>query len=110
MDAWGTLPEHDISQVLERSLTHIGAYVDRRLVGFVNIAWDGGIHAFLLDVSVLPSFRRKGIATNLVRQAIASAKARGAKWLHVDFEPHLEVFYSACGFRDTRAGLIDLKQ
>ena len=106
--AWGSPHSRDFTAILSRSLAHIGAYQDDRLVGFVNIAWDGGIHAFILDTSVHPDMRRQGIATRMVRQATNLARERGAEWLHVDFEPHLSGFYRACGFRPTEAGLIKL--
>ncbi|MBB3308358.1 GNAT superfamily N-acetyltransferase [Rhizobium sp. BK196] len=98
----------DFTRVLPRSLAHLGAYHDNRLIGFVNVAWDGGIHAFILDTSVHPDLRRQGIATQLVMEATRVARERGAQWLHVDFEPHLRGFYRACGFRPTEAGLIRL--
>ncbi|MFS2179064.1 GNAT family N-acetyltransferase [Rhizobium pisi] len=107
--AWGSPHSRDFTAILSRSLAHIGAYQDDRLVGFVNIAWDGGIHAFILDTSVHPDMRRQGIATRMVRQATNLARERGAEWLHVDFEPHLTRFYRACGFAPTEAGLIKLK-
>jgi len=44
-----------------------------------------------------------------VRLAAKLARDRGAKWLHVDFEPHLEGFYRACGFGPTAAGLMALR-
>ncbi|QKK19182.1 GNAT family N-acetyltransferase [Rhizobium indicum] len=106
--AWGTPAPRDFSSILSRSLAHIGAYHDNQLIGFVNVAWDGGIHAFILDTSVHPDMRRQGIATRMVRQATSLARERGAEWLHVDFEPHLTGFYRACGFRPTKAGLIKL--
>jgi len=106
--AWSA-PAGDYAQrVLSRSLAYIGAFEAEQLVGLVNVAWDGGVHAFLLDTCVHADFQRRGIATTLVRQATAVARERGAAWLHVDFEPHLEGFYRACGFRPTAAGLIDL--
>ncbi|NKL10237.1 GNAT family N-acetyltransferase [Rhizobium leguminosarum] len=106
--AWGSPHNRDFTPILSRSLAHIGAYQDDRLVGFVNVAWDGGIHAFILDTSVHPDMQRQGIATRLVREATQVARERGAEWLHVDFEPHLTGFYRACGFRPTEAGLIKL--
>ncbi|MBB3590877.1 GNAT superfamily N-acetyltransferase [Rhizobium sp. BK529] len=106
--AWGSSQAPDFARILPRSLAHIGAYADGRLIGFVNVAWDGGIHAFLLDTSVHPDLRRRGIATALVKEAVRVARERGAEWLHVDFEPHLSGFYRACGFRPTEAGLIRL--
>lgn len=106
---WGSAVGAYAETVLPRSLAHLGAYADDRLVGFVNVAWDGGIHAFILDTVVHPDFRRRGIATDLVRRATEIARDRGAHWLHVDFEPQLEGFYRACGFRPTSAGLIALR-
>jgi ribosomal protein S18 acetylase RimI-like enzyme len=106
--AWGSPGYDDFAAILAHSLTHLCAYEEGRVVGFVNVAWDGGGHAFLLDTCVHPGFRRRGIATTLVRRATEVARARGVRWLHVDFEPHLAAFYGSCGFRHTEAGLIEL--
>ena len=79
------------------------------LVGFVNVAWDGGDHAFLLDTKTRGACQRRGIATRVVRLAASHARAAGCTWLHVDFTPGLRAFYlTACGFRPTDAGLIHL--
>jgi GNAT superfamily N-acetyltransferase len=79
------------------------------LIGFVNLAWDGAAHAFLLDLIVAPPHRRQGIARTLVTQAAAEARKAGCHWLHVDFESDLRGLYiDACGFRLTEAGLIRL--
>ena len=83
---------------------------DSALVGFVNVAWDGADHAFLLDTNVRPEHRRRGIGAELVRIAARHAAGAGCEWLEVDFEEHLAAFYfDACGFRPTRAGLIRLR-
>ena len=77
--------------------------------GFVNVAWDGGDHAFLIDTKTRGDRQRHGIGTDLVRVATTRAKAAGCEWLHVDFEPALRPFYlEACGFRTTDAGVIHL--
>ena len=108
--AWGApIAPGYAENVLKRSLVHVAAYDRDRLVGLVNVAWDGGVHAFLLDTTVHPQWQRQGIATSLIRRAADLARERGAHWLHVDFEPHLEGFYRGCGFRPTAAGLIALK-
>jgi GNAT superfamily N-acetyltransferase len=81
-----------------------------QLIGFVNVAWDGGVHAFLLDTMVARAEQRQGYAARMVMLAVDRAKASGCEWLHVDFEPHLRDFYfKACGFKPTDAGLIALK-
>ena len=56
--AWGTSEPPDFARILPRSLAHLGAYHENRLIGFVNVAWDGGIHAFILDTCVHPDLRR----------------------------------------------------
>ena len=87
--AW---PEHswrNFGPVSDRSLGYVCAYYEQRLVGFVNLAWDGGAHAFLLDTTVHPGPRRCGIGKRLVREAAAVARGRGVEWLHVDLKPFL---------------------
>ena len=80
-----------------------------RLVGFVNVAWDGADHAFLIDTKTRGGWQRRGVGTEVVRRAARHAKAAGCEWLHVDFEPDVAPFYfDACGFRPTDAGLIHL--
>ena len=81
-----------------------------RLIGFVNVAWDGGVHAFVLDTMVTPDHQRQGLARTLIEEAVVRSRATGCEWLHVDFDPHLRPFYfDACGFTPTDAGLIALK-
>ncbi|HEY1644332.1 MAG TPA: GNAT family N-acetyltransferase [Streptosporangiaceae bacterium] len=96
-------------QVRPHSLGWMTARLGGSLIGFVNVAWDGGDHAFLLDTKVDSARQRQGIATELVRQAVIRARAAGCEWLHVDFTEDLAPFYfGACGFRPTAAGLINL--
>lgn len=59
--AWPDYILKDFEPILSRSLAYICAFQGDWLVGFVNLAWDGGIHAFLLDTTVHPDVRRRGI-------------------------------------------------
>jgi GNAT superfamily N-acetyltransferase len=80
------------------------------LIGFVNVAWDGADHAFLLDTKTRSHWQRRGVGTELVRSAARYVKREGCEWLHVDFGRELAPFYfDACGFRSTEAGLIHLR-
>jgi Acetyltransferase (GNAT) family len=79
------------------------------LVGFVNVAWDGSIHAFIIDTLVAGSARREGIGTEMVGLCAREARVAGCQWLHVDFDERLSPFYvEACGFTSTPAGLMEL--
>jgi len=96
-------------QVERHSLGWVCARDDGALIGWVNLAWDGAGHAFILDTIVTSTHRRRGVATALVVAATAGARDAGCQWLHVDFEAHLTAFYfDACGFTSTKAGLIRL--
>lgn len=106
--AWPDHQPRGFAGVLARSMAWIGAFAGGALIGYVNVAWDGGAHAFLLDPTVHPDHRRRGIGTELVRRAVEAARDGGAEWLHVDYESQLESFYRGCGFRPTAAGLIHL--
>lgn len=98
-------------QVNTFSLGWVCLRLSGKLAGFVNVAWDGGVHAFLLDTMVPAPWRRKGYARRLVDEAVANARLSGCEWLHVDFDAHLRDFYlEACGFVPTDAGLIRLRQ
>ncbi|MGW4203076.1 GNAT family N-acetyltransferase [Streptomyces sp. NPDC004726] len=97
------------TQVHRHSLGWVCAREGDRLVGFVNVAWDGGVHAFVLDTMVAQDMRGNGVGTGLVTTATHGARAANCEWLHVDFDDHLRPFYfDASGFRPTDAGLIAL--
>ena len=92
-----------------RSLTWVTARLDGRLVGFVNVIGDGGVHAILLDTCVAPDVQGRGTGRALVAAAAEEARRAGCQWLHADYEPHLVDFYErACGLQHSEAGLLRL--
>lgn len=101
---WRTLlGRHSLGWVVARD-------ADGVLVGFVNVLWDGLVHAWLQDTMVAASVARRGVGTEVVRVATEGARAAGCEWLHVDFDDDLRGFYfDACGFTPTTAGLIALQ-
>ena len=97
------------NQVERHSLGWVCASDADRLVGFVNVAWDGGVHAFVVDTLVDSDHRHNGIGRQLLEVAERESRAAGCEWLHVDFDEELRDFYfGACGFSPTPAGLIAL--
>lgn len=99
---WDQIRPHSLGWIAARDTSS-------SLVGFVNVAWDGGDHAFLIDTKTRGDRQREGIATEVVRLAAQHARMAGCEWLHVDFGGPLEPFYfDACGFRPTTAGTIHL--
>jgi ribosomal protein S18 acetylase RimI-like enzyme len=97
------------TQVNRHSLGWVCAKVGDNLVGFVNVAWDGALHAFILDTVVSESSRRRGVAKAMLEICVREARNARCEWLHVDFEEDLRRFYfEGCGFSPTNAGLIRL--
>jgi GNAT superfamily N-acetyltransferase len=100
---WDQVRPHALGWVTARR-------ADGLLVGFVNVAWDGGDHAFLIDTKTRCDYQRRGIGTAVVILAAQQAKSAGCEWLHVDFSDELRAFYlDACGFdRPSAAGIMNL--
>jgi ribosomal protein S18 acetylase RimI-like enzyme len=112
------LIDDDMNAILRRhSLGWVIAREGRELVGFVNVAWDGLVHAFILDTLVSVRHQHRGIGTRLIVEATDGARAAGCEWLHVDFEGTSDpdgsdlgdFYFEACGFRPSKAGLIELR-
>jgi GNAT superfamily N-acetyltransferase len=77
--------------------------------GFVNVLWDGLVHAFIEDVMVASSARRSGIGVGLVHAARDGARSAGCEFLHVGFDEELRPFYiDACGFDPVVGGVMSL--
>lgn len=98
-----------VSLTTRHSLGWVVARDGGVLAGFVNVVWDGLVHAWLQDTMVAGTHRGRAVGTRLVGIAKQHAREAGCEWLHVDFDPELSAFYlDACGFRPTPAGLIAL--
>jgi GNAT superfamily N-acetyltransferase len=104
--------EWNWKQLVERhSLGWVVARDDDELVGFVNVLWDGLVHAWIQDVMVAGRAAHQGIGTTMVGAARDAARDAGCEYLHVDFDDDLQPFYlDACGFTPTNGGLIALRQ
>jgi ribosomal protein S18 acetylase RimI-like enzyme len=100
-DWWARVNRHSLGWVCAKNR--------EELVGFVNVAWDGALHAFILDTMVASTCRHLGIATHML--AVCAGEARNARceWLHVDFgDPLRPLYFDSAGFTPTNAGLIKL--
>lgn len=107
--AWTNRKEKNYMAELSKSLVYIAAKQGKKLVGFINVAWDGGKHGFILDTTVHPGYQRMGIGMELVKIAARQAKKKGLEWLHADYEKQYEKFYKTAGFKSSAAGVMRLK-
>jgi len=84
------------------------AFDGTKMIGFVKVITDGGLHGFVLDTTTHTAYQNQGIGLELLSQIAAASKTLGVKWLHADFEPHLTPFYRKAGYVHSEAGLLDL--
>jgi len=107
--AWGDpTGKPGYEKVLQHSFTWITAGSGDELIGFVNVAWDRGVHFFLLDTTVDPDYQRQGIGMRLVREAIDACRGCG-EWVHVDAAPELmKRLYFPAGFTPSDAGVANI--
>jgi GNAT superfamily N-acetyltransferase len=98
-----------VRQTANHSLGWVTARQGGDLVGFVNVIWDGVTHAWIQDLMVASNAQREGIGAALIAMARDHAREANCEWLHVDFDDdQRDIYYNACGFEPTNAGLIHL--
>ena len=102
-ESWDDHQAGNFAPVLARSLAYVCAYHERRLVGFVNVAWDGGNHAFLLDTTVHPSVRRQRDRARTGASGSRSGTGARDRLAARRLRAALRRLRS-CGFRETEAG------
>jgi len=76
------------------------AAVDAQLVGAVMAGFDG-VRGWLYHLAVLPTWRRRGIATQLVRQAEGSLVALGCPKVNLQIRAtnsQVVAFYQSLGY------------
>ena len=78
---------------------------ESRFVGFVNVLWDGLVHAYLEDVMVAAEARNRGVGVGLVA-ARGWRQSCGCEFLHASTRAGCAS--SACGFAPTLGGLMEL--
>ena len=99
-----------IALLAKHSLGWVVARDGRRLVGFVNVVWDGSSHSWIQDTMVANADRNRGIGTQMIEFVRSECHRAGCEWLHVDFDEDLGKFYfQSCGFTPTSAGLLRLR-
>jgi GNAT superfamily N-acetyltransferase len=86
-----------ISEGRTRVATSAGEDGDRPL-GFATLATDPPGELELADLFVDPGHRRRGIARQLVLDAVRTARRAGHQRLSVTGNPHALAFYLAVGF------------
>jgi len=72
-------------ELLERAISGstrvVGLYRGTEQVGFARVVSDGVIVGYLADVYVLPSYRGRGLGTELVREILDGGPGWSVRWM-----------------------------
>jgi spermidine synthase len=68
------------------------------MVGMARVLSDGASDAYIQDVTVLGTYRRRGIGRRLVAELIAYLKEKKIGWIGLIAEPGSEPLYRRMGF------------
>ena len=89
-------------QMLEQSLAHsLAIYVARdgeEIVGLVRLVGDGFSSVFVQDLIVLPSYQRRGIGSDLMKEALEDYKDAYQVQLVTEQTERTLEFYRSMGF------------
>jgi len=99
----GWLGEDESSEYIAKILTNgtchwLGAFEGKVLAGMARALCDHASDAFIHDVTVRPQFRRRGIASELVKRLTRIVLAEGVDWLGLVGAPNTRRLYEACNF------------
>ena len=90
--------------------TFYGLFLDGTQAGFVAVQQDEEGKWHMRRLAVLPEYRGRGYARQLIERAIAHAKQRGADMLHIGIvneQQGLKAWYESMGFRTYRTFAVD---
>lgn len=100
---WQPVNDSLADRVLANSVFCIVAEVGGKAVGMARVISDGGKYFYVHDVIVLPPFRRKGLATSLVKSVVEffahAAPARTDAVLCLVADPQVAMLYLRFGFQ-----------
>ncbi len=88
----------EIRGIVQGSLVFVVAVENGRIVGMGRALSDGVSDAWIQDVAVLPSHRRRGIGAAVVQRVTEACLARGVTWVGLVAETGTEHFYGAIGY------------
>ena len=70
-----------------------------KAIGMGRLISDGISDAYIQDLIVIPSFRKKGIGKKIAHTLIDFCKKRNIGWLGLISEPDQDGFYKKLGFK-----------
>ena len=93
--------DEKLKRAFDNSLCTIGAFRDRRLVGFIRCVGDGEHIVYVQDLIVRKEDRRKGVGERLLKEAMERfADVRMFALFTDSADKAANAFYASVGMRD----------
>lgn len=101
--------EH-VRRMITGSHCFLIAMENDELVGMGRIISDGESDAYIQDVTVKTTCRKKGIGTQIVKHLVKRIEADGLKWIGLIAERNTHAFYERIGFKKMPNSIPMLKE
>lgn len=95
--------KEELFEAINKSWYVISAYSLDSLVGFGRIISDGNLHAFVVDLIVLPEYQGRGIGKEILNRLVAVAEREGIKDIQLFCAKGKKEFYIKNGFEERPA-------
>ena len=100
---WKELSVRQVRAGLKNSVAALSAKINGETIGMARVVGDRGYVMLVVDVVVVPAYRRQGVATRMIAELMrlieASVKDGEGVMLQLMAAKGLEGFYSRFGFR-----------
>lgn len=87
-----------IPQLIKGSFCFFAAFHEDQLVGIGRVLSDGVSDAYLHEIGVRSTYRRRGIGRELVRRLTDYCIEKDLEWIGLVATPENEEWYRQCGF------------
>jgi spermidine synthase len=100
MSGWWKKPcsSEQIFKLISGSFCFVTAWKGNKLVGMGRVLSDAFNDAYIQDVFVDENYRKKGIATNIVKKLLKYCISRNIKWIALIAAPGSTGVYEKIGF------------
>ncbi len=110
---WWKSPDAErdhVRRIITGSHCFLVALENDELVGMGRVISDGESDAYIQDVTVKTTCRKKGIGTQIVKRLVGRIEADGLKWIGLIAERNTHEFYERIGFKKMPDSIPMLKE
>jgi spermidine synthase len=110
---WWKSPDAErdhVRRIIAGSHCFLVALENDELVGMGRVISDGESDAYIQDVTVKTTCRKKGIGTQIVKRLVGRIETDGLKWIGLIAERNTHEFYERIGFKKMPDSIPMLKE